>query len=132
VCWTPDDGQRDCPKHVEFYSNNKFEKLVHFFGFIIRTVLACCIDLAMGWTSEELCSDYGQGHKISVFQLFMTTCGAEPSHLIGFCDCLMWVKQLVTATCCHRTPFARVKSDWNCAKTHTFLWPAEGQLLLYD
>jgi len=26
---TPDDGQRNCPKHVEFYSKNKFEKLVH-------------------------------------------------------------------------------------------------------
>ena len=33
----PDDGQRNCPKHVEFYSINKFEKLVHLFGFIIRT-----------------------------------------------------------------------------------------------
>jgi hypothetical protein len=25
-----------CPKHVEFYSKNKFEKLVHLVGFIIR------------------------------------------------------------------------------------------------
>jgi len=33
---TPDDGQRTCPKHVEFYSKNKFEKLVHLVGFIIR------------------------------------------------------------------------------------------------
>ena len=33
---TPDDGQRNCPKHVEFYSKNKFEKLVHLGGFIIR------------------------------------------------------------------------------------------------
>ena len=35
-CWTPDDGQRNCSKHVEFYSKNKFEKLVHLVGFIIR------------------------------------------------------------------------------------------------
>jgi hypothetical protein len=35
-CETPDDGQRNCPKHVEFYSKNKFEKLVHLVGFIIR------------------------------------------------------------------------------------------------
>ena len=27
----------NCPKHVEFYSKNKFEKLVHLIGFIIRT-----------------------------------------------------------------------------------------------
>ena len=35
-CWTPDDGQRNCPKHLEFYYKNKFEKLVHLVGFIIR------------------------------------------------------------------------------------------------
>jgi len=33
---TPDDRQRNCPKHVEFYSKNKFEKLLHTVGFIIR------------------------------------------------------------------------------------------------
>ena len=33
---SPDDGQKNCPKHVEFYSKNKFEKLVHPVGFIIR------------------------------------------------------------------------------------------------
>ena len=36
VQWkTPDDGQRNCLKYVEFYSKNKFEKLVHLVGFII-------------------------------------------------------------------------------------------------
>jgi len=35
VQWrTPDDGQRNCPKHVEFHSKNKFEKLEHLVGFI--------------------------------------------------------------------------------------------------
>ena len=34
VQWkTPDDGQRNCPKHVEFYSKNKFEELVYLVGF---------------------------------------------------------------------------------------------------
>ena len=33
---TADDGQKNCPKHVEFYSKNKFEKLVHLVGFVIR------------------------------------------------------------------------------------------------
>jgi hypothetical protein len=37
VQWiTPDDGQRKCPKHVEFHFQNKFENLVHLVGFIIR------------------------------------------------------------------------------------------------
>jgi len=34
---TPDGGQKNCPKHVEFYSKNKFEKLVHLIGFILWT-----------------------------------------------------------------------------------------------
>ena len=35
VQWkTADDGQRKCPKHVEFYSKNKFEKLVHLVGLL--------------------------------------------------------------------------------------------------
>jgi len=33
--YTPDGGQSNCPKHVEFYSKNKFVKLVHLVGFII-------------------------------------------------------------------------------------------------
>ena len=38
VQWkTPDDGERNCPKHVQFYSKNKFEKLVHLVGFIITS-----------------------------------------------------------------------------------------------
>jgi hypothetical protein len=33
---TPDNGQRNCPKHVECYSKNKFEKLICLVGFIVR------------------------------------------------------------------------------------------------
>ena len=33
---TTADGQRNSQKHVEFYSKNKFDKLVYLFGFIIR------------------------------------------------------------------------------------------------
>jgi len=37
VQWkTPDDGQRNCPKHVEFHSKNKCDKLVDLVGFTIR------------------------------------------------------------------------------------------------
>jgi hypothetical protein len=37
VQWkTPDDGQKNCSKYVELCSKNKFEKLVHLVGFIIR------------------------------------------------------------------------------------------------
>jgi len=44
VQWkTPDDGQRNCLKHVEFHSQNKFEKLVHLVGFIIRNLSWCMV-----------------------------------------------------------------------------------------
>jgi hypothetical protein len=43
VQWkTLDDGQRNCQKHVEFHSKNKFEKLVHLVGFIIRNCYSSC------------------------------------------------------------------------------------------
>jgi len=35
-CLTSDDGHRNCPKHIEFHSINKFEKLVHLVGFTTR------------------------------------------------------------------------------------------------
>jgi len=53
VQWkTPDDGQRNCPKHVEFHSKNKFEKLVHLVGFIIRNIPE---DLIFTWKRSRLC-----------------------------------------------------------------------------
>jgi len=33
---TPDDGQGNCPKLVQFYSKNKFEKSVRLVVFFIR------------------------------------------------------------------------------------------------
>ena len=33
---SPDDGQRNCPKHVEFHSKNKFEKSVHLSWFYYK------------------------------------------------------------------------------------------------
>ena len=48
-----DDGQRNCPKHVEFYSKNKFEKLVHLVGFIVRIYMEY---LFMTETLSETCS----------------------------------------------------------------------------
>ena len=50
VQWkTPDDGQRNCPKHVEFHFKNKCEKLVHLVAFIIRNLSRCTVT----WTSNS-------------------------------------------------------------------------------
>ena len=40
---TPDDGQKNCPKHAEFYSKNKFLELVHIVGFITNNSEICII-----------------------------------------------------------------------------------------
>ena len=42
-------GQRNCPKHVDFHSKNKFEKVVQLVGFIIRNLSRCTIT----WTSKS-------------------------------------------------------------------------------
>jgi hypothetical protein len=46
---TPDDGQRNCPKHAEFNSKNKFEKLLHLVDFIISNLIRCTVT----WTSNS-------------------------------------------------------------------------------
>ena len=49
VQWkTPNDGQRNFPKLVDFHSKNKFEKLVHLVGFILRNLSRCTVT----WTSK--------------------------------------------------------------------------------
>ena len=42
-CQTADDGQRNCPKHVELYSKNKFQKLVHLVSFNYKNLSGCTI-----------------------------------------------------------------------------------------
>jgi hypothetical protein len=46
---TPDDGQRNCPKHIKSHSPEKFEKLVQQVGFIIRNLTRCTV----AWTSNN-------------------------------------------------------------------------------
>jgi len=58
VHWrTPDDGLRNCPKHVEFYYKNKFEKLVHLVVLIIRIFSLIVI------INITFVSNYKQPHK---------------------------------------------------------------------
>ena len=51
VQWkTPDEGQKNYPKHVDFHSKNKFEKLVNLVGFIIINLSWCLVT----WMSNGL------------------------------------------------------------------------------
>ena len=56
---TPDEGEKNCPKHVEFHSKNKFEKLVHLVGFascqltcVTYTIVVCTVKNSLWWTEE--------------------------------------------------------------------------------
>jgi len=62
---TPDDGQKNCPKHVEFYSKNKFEKLVHLVGFIIR-IYAILIQNVSGWGASSTANGSGILHNVAL------------------------------------------------------------------
>jgi len=67
---TPDDGQRNCPKQVEFHSKNKFEELVQLVGFIIRNLAQCTV----AWTSNKI--EVIKIHIINrkLFNLLKTKC----------------------------------------------------------
>jgi len=59
-------GQKTCPKHVEFYSKNKFELIVNQVGCIIRTrikqSLQLCIPyIRMTVTGWHLDTSEGRG-----------------------------------------------------------------------
>jgi len=64
---TPDDGQKTCLKHVQLYYKNKFEKLVHLVGFIIRIHLYFFTILMKGWdrVSGTRCSNGPTVHPSS-------------------------------------------------------------------
>ena len=56
VQWkTPDDGHRNRPKHVQFYSKNKFEKLMHLVAFIIRIRVERNTATAKAWQTSHAC-----------------------------------------------------------------------------
>ena len=73
VQWkNPDDGQRNCPEHVDFYSESKFEKWVHLVGFIIRIYhdarsLECQILLIIGIIRSVL---LGPDEHLHIFWMF--------------------------------------------------------------
>jgi hypothetical protein len=56
--WTPDDGRKDRPKHVEWYSINS--KIVRFVGFTIEIekCLCVCIGRPLFFTSAESMPDW--------------------------------------------------------------------------
>jgi len=82
---TLNDGQKNCLKHVEFRSKNKFEKLVHLVGFIIKKklLIRCFCKSAKGYSylnhlcllsvfvsKEQLLSHWSEFHEICYLRNF--------------------------------------------------------------
>jgi len=114
VQWkTPDDGQRTCPKHVEFYSKNKCEKLVHLVGYLItiyhdaqsserQTVLPIKILFYMKYESVIFFSGRSVWHDFSMAEFDDVICGYKlRQSRIQF-----WLYRNSCLQCCH--------SDWIC------------------
>jgi len=84
---TPDDGQRNCPK-CGVYSKNKFEKLMHLFGFVIRI-------------HHDARSPERQNFKISVLSEFIRNqfhTNVMLYHRVATSAALLWKPKTLTST----------------------------------
>jgi len=64
------DGQRNCPKHVEIYFKNKFEKLINLVRFIIGIhISSFCVEAFYIYykRSVETCSHFYPDEEGSFF-----------------------------------------------------------------
>ena len=93
VQWkTPDKGQRNCPQRVEFYSKNKFEKLVHLFGFITRTILSVISSVSLYfWFRFYVIGGenvLNTSHVCTYIRTYITTF-INTLYIEGFCHCVV-------------------------------------------
>jgi mRNA-degrading endonuclease HigB of HigAB toxin-antitoxin module len=81
---TPDDGQRNCPKHVDFHSKMKFEKLVHLVGNTIRKYILA-LSVATLRTRYLFC-----GQQLAKYKLDggKHACGPQYKPLRRYCPSL--------------------------------------------
>ena len=97
---TPNDGQRNCPKRVEFYCKNKFEKLVHLVGFIIQKRNCCHFGMRSHKYRDEASILFYRWNFNDFFHSFMMVfrilCGEwiEP-----LWDCMRAEKNAVSRCC---------------------------------
>jgi len=110
VQWkTPDDGQRNCPKHVEFHSKNKFEKLVHLVGVIIRNLTRCTVTwTSKFWMSLQADLNFTYVRDMRSSQWCYWTCKSTR----------MWV-----STLWHSEGTMILRNIWNCSPNDTTLYP---------
>jgi hypothetical protein len=102
-CKTPDDGRRNCPKHVEIHSKNKLEKIVHIVGFIIRNLSRCTVT----WTSKTCFGLY----ICSYFQAVYRTLDQKS---IKYNTVELWGRDVVCMSMCIYTkPYKMYENMWS-------------------
>ena len=91
VQWkNPDDGQRNCLTHVEFYCKKRFEKLVHLVGFIVRIYHDArspeCLTLSLAsWTGEFLWSPVKCSYPVItliMLNVFLELCSSDSLNIV--------------------------------------------------
>ena len=81
-----------------------------------RPLIGCCSHLAMGWTSEESCSDYGKRYQISLFPDSSGPIKVLNQSMVSGTVCRGQILKLTSQP----KPIAGVKSEWSYTSTHTF------------
>jgi len=81
---TPDDGQRNCPKYVDVYSKNKFEKLVHLAGFIIRVNTILCCKYMIILLHVSVCAEKHEGMVIKGKSIYSSFCHRCPIIMLKY------------------------------------------------
>jgi len=90
VQWkTPDDGQRNSPKHVEFYFKTKFEKLVHLVWFYYKNLSRCTVtwmwnEVSCGLLNVRLLSKDQRFVEQTIFCTVVSTHSRSPYGISGF------------------------------------------------
>ena len=116
VQWkTPDDGQRNSLTHIQFYSKNKFEKLMHIVGFITSTYHDArsperqnfCNNLCL---NTSIWTEAGRTHKWFHKHCFY--------YLFTYFDCLFW--NLIK--CCLRIQPAKNSVYFKCWEVGIILY----------
>ena len=114
----PDDGQRNCPKHVHTYSKNKFQKLMCLVGFVIRDVsqyLFCVFQLA----SKAICI-CGVAFFCQASWSVYTTCRANSwsSYSVRWVTLLWCMDSLQQKSHCMPFRCNSVHMSWNFHMSH--------------
>ena len=118
---TPDDRERNCPKHVEFRPKNKFEKLVHLVGFVIRIQWAFFCKLSLK-SKNRTVDPENLSLLLTIFFIAKLSRGITPQyctslwcHFVTFCDWQIFIER---NSYLYTSLFSSILTDNSSTMTH--------------